>query len=131
MIPINKIWLRWSLLWCQAKIPKNPQTTIFYSCLINPKRWNVCKGSNLILFNSKVEGKTSIKRFRVWLNWLKMKGIESSKTESTEDNHTCKCPRHLSWAWIRDFHGGCGRSSVGAIACSFPILCGKTSSLRV
>lgn len=40
---------------------------------------------------------------------------------------TCRCPRHLSWAWRQCCHGGCGRSGEGGAACSAPVLCGRTS----
>lgn len=41
---------------------------------------------------------------------------------------TCKCLRHLSLAWKQDYHEGYAQSSVDAVACFAPALCGKTFS---
>jgi hypothetical protein len=58
-----------------------------------------------------------------WINWKKIK----KRKHNVEKKHACKFPRHLSWAWRQYSRGGCAQRSEGAIACSSPTLCGKTS----
>lgn len=73
--------------------------------------------------NNKEKTLTLVQLQLQWINWKKIK----KRKHNVEKKHACKCPRHLSWAWRQYSRGGCAQRSEGAIACSSPTLCGKTS----
>jgi len=73
--------------------------------------------------NNKEKTLTLVQLQLQWINWKKIK----KRKHNVEKKHACKFPRHLSWAWRQYSRGGCAQRSEGAIACSSPTLCGKTS----